>query len=87
MGYGNFSQLADAPFLPGFCEIMMDSGIYIDLLDRVYGFIPADFDMCYQKAMIQEYQGVQMRIIGLEQLRHSKAASNRPKDKLDFDNL
>jgi hypothetical protein len=37
MGYGQFDMLMRVPIIAGYCEIMMDDGIYADLMTEIPG--------------------------------------------------
>ena len=37
MGYGQFDMLLEIPIIAGYCEIMMDAGMYADLMPDIPG--------------------------------------------------
>ena len=87
LGYGKFEALMTAPFLPGFCEILMDSGIYIDILGYVHGYKPEDFAACFSKSQLQDFRGIPIRFISMDDLKYSKSQSHRAKDQADLEGL
>jgi hypothetical protein len=87
LGYGRFEQLQTIEFVPGFCEIVMDSGIYIDILTYIHGFSAEEFSACYTNSAIEHFNQIPVRFIGLDQLKESKRQSKRQKDINDFDEL
>ena len=58
--------------------------IKIEILTSISG---VDFKECYQNKIVDEIDGIQVDIIGLEQLKINKKASGRHKDLDDFENL
>ncbi|MCL4740744.1 MAG: nucleotidyltransferase [Phycisphaerales bacterium] len=46
-----------------------------------------EFEACYARRQTVCVEGVEMPVIGLEDLRANKAAAGRTKDKLDLENL
>lgn len=85
--YGYFQELLTFPFLPGYCEIYLDSGIYADLLSEIHGFSQQEFDICYEQAKEVKIQNVTLRFISLKDLIYSKSQSHRPKDIEDVKEL
>ena len=87
MGIGRFEELKKLPLLAGYCEILLDSGIYIDLMDRIIGFEKTDFDKCYNAAETVIVQDTAIRFLHYNHLLHSKENSPRLKDQLDAQEL
>jgi hypothetical protein len=85
--YGRFEELETLPLIAGFCEIMLDNGIYADLMDTILGFKKEDFDECYDMAVIAEVDNVPVRFLHYNHLIQSKENSHRLKDKLDVEEL
>ena len=56
----------------------------VEILTSISG---VNFDECYQKKVVAEIAGIQVDIIGLEELKINKKASGRYKDLDDFQNL
>lgn len=87
MGYGEFDMLMDAPILAGYCEIMMDSGIYADLMTDIPGLEKDQFEDYYAAATIDTIEDCEIRFIQYHHLLENKRATGRPKDLLDADEL
>jgi predicted nucleotidyltransferase len=56
----------------------------IDLLTGISG---VEFNEAFQNSVLTELDGLPVRMLGLESLLKNKAASGRPKDLVDFDQL
>ncbi|MCG8604505.1 hypothetical protein MJD09_05825 [bacterium] len=56
----------------------------IDLLTEVQG---VDFDNCYQRRVEEDFNGVVVKFIDLENLRKNKKAAGRHQDLADLDHL
>ncbi len=87
MGFGTLESLHTATFLPGFCEIILDSGMYIELMDQVFFYDQSAFEDCYHAAEINQIEGVTIRYISFHHHIKSKKESNRLKDRLDVQEL
>jgi len=87
IGYGRFDSLLTTQIVAGYCEIMMDSGMYADFMTSIPGLNPEDFDEHYNMATIQEIKGIKMRYIHYDHLIQNKKATGRPKDLLDVQEL
>lgn len=83
MGYGRFDALLRTPILAGYCEIMMDNGMYADLMTDIPGINKNKFDDYYAKATVDEVDGVTIRFISYQDLIINKTATGRAKDSLD----
>lgn len=87
IGYGQLEALNTTPLIAGYCEIMLDNGMYADLMESIFGFEKGDFSNCYEKAVIAVIMGIQVRFLHYNHLLQSKESSNRLKDKLDAEEL
>lgn len=85
--FGDFAELTRIPLLPGYCEILLDSGIYADILGEIHGFKNAEFSKCYDEAEEHEIQNAKIRYISYNHLLQSKSQSQRPKDIIDVQEL
>jgi predicted nucleotidyltransferase len=86
-GYGKFDSLLTTQIIPGYCEIMMDDGIYADLMTEIPGLNKEDFGEHYEKALIENVDGVTVRFISYDHLIQNKKVTGRPKDLLDVQEL
>lgn len=87
MGYGEFEMLMDVPIIAGYCEIMMDEGIYADLMTDMPGLEQNDFDTYYDMATVDKMEGYVIRYLHYNHLIRNKEATGRTKDLLDIDEL
>lgn len=87
LGFGKFEPLLTTQMIPGYCEILLDNGMYADLMDRITGFQQKDFDECYERASLQKIDGISFKFLSFRDHLNSKKSSNRLKDKLDAQGL
>lgn len=86
-GYGRFDVLMEAPLVPGYCEIVMDNGLYADLMTEVAGLDASQFDSYFQNASVELVDNIPVRFIHYTDLLKSKKATGRSKDLLDIEEL
>jgi len=76
------------PLLAGFSELLLDSGIYVDLMSDLQFLKQINFDECYK---IAEYYTIhettKVPVLHVTKLIEEKQKSLRPKDKDDAENL
>ena len=87
LGYGRMDELLRVPLLAGYCEIVMDDGMYIDLMSEIPGLDPADFGSQYDRKSISDIEGVQIPFISYQDLILNKEKTGRTKDKDDYEQL
>jgi predicted nucleotidyltransferase len=58
--------------------------VRIEILNWASG---VDFDECYRERVVDEVDGVEVSLIGLDQLRKNKKAAGRHKDLADLEEL
>ena len=63
------------------------SGFELDLGHSLKAFAEADFDVCYQRALMADFDGIPFSVIQLRDLITEKAATARPKDLADIEEL
>jgi len=83
IGYGRIEELMQAPLIAGYCEIMLDHGMYADFMNSILGFDELDFETCFERAEITKLEGTLIRFLQFNDLLRSKLNSERPKDMLD----
>lgn len=86
-GYGKFEALMDAPIIPGHCEIIMDNGLYADLMTEAAGLDKNKFNDYYKKASVELIDNIPLRFIHYDDLLQSKRAISRNKDLVDVEEL
>ncbi len=78
----------DYPLIAGYAEIMMNNGVYLDVMADLTGFAQADFASCYDKSIDWEpVEGIHVKVLHINQLIHEKEINNRLKDKDDAEQL
>ncbi len=87
IGLGKIDELMTAEFVPGFCEIMLNDGTYMDLMGKILGFEQIDFEECYQLAERSNIGNIEMYFLHFNHLLTSKQQSHRIKDQLDAQEL
>lgn len=87
MGYGEFDMLMDVPIIAGYCEIMLDQGMYADLMTDISGLDSKNYDTYYAMAIVDQMDGYEIRYLHYTHLIENKIATNRPKDLLDVAEL
>lgn len=87
MQYGRFEELLRVPLIAGYCEIMMDNGIYADLMSEIPGLDKNDFEKQYSDAQVEMINNVTVRFIHYNDLIKNKRATGRNKDLLDIEEL
>ncbi|MEQ8417526.1 MAG: nucleotidyltransferase [Imperialibacter sp.] len=87
LGYGRFDSLLHVPMIAGYCEIMMDDGMYVDLMAQIPGIDPLAFDADLAQCETAIIQGVPVFYIGFRQLLMNKESTGRNKDLLDLEEL
>lgn len=83
LDYGRFMELMTVSFIAGYCEILLDNGIYADFMNSILGFEEIDFDECYRRANVSIINSIRIPFIHFNDLLHSKLSSDRPKDVQD----
>lgn len=87
MGYGRYDMLLDTPIIAGYCEIMMDDGMYADLMMDIPGLEKENYDEYLNMATVDVVQGFEIKFLHYNHLLENKKATNRPKDRLDVEEL
>jgi hypothetical protein len=87
IGYGRFDMLLNVPIVAGYCEILMDNGMYADLMTEVKGLNQADFDEHFKMATVDIVNNVPVRFLHYNHLIENKKATGRNKDLLDIEEL
>ncbi len=87
MDYGQFDVLMTTPIIAGYCEILMDDGMYADLMTEIPGLDKDKFDEYYAMATKDVIDGYNIRFLHYNHLIQNKTATGRTKDKLDIEEL
>lgn len=87
MQYGQFDVLLHAPIIAGYCEVLMDDGMYADLMTDIPGLDQKHFDDYFAMATVDFINEIPVRFLHYNHLLENKKATNRPKDQLDIAEL
>lgn len=87
MGYGRYDMLMDTPIIAGYCEIMMDDGMYADLMTDIPGLEKTKYDEYLAMATVDVIDGFEVKFLHYNHLLSNKKATNRIKDQLDVQEL
>ena len=87
IGYGRFDMLMDVPIVAGYCEILMDNGMYADLMTEVKGLKQVDFEEHFSMATVDIVNEIPVRFLHFNHLIDNKKATGRSKDLLDIEEL
>jgi len=76
------------PLIAGYSEIMLDGGIYVDVMSKLTQFSQTDFRKCYESANEWEAEpGISIKVLHINQLIEEKEGNNRLKDRDDVEQL
>jgi hypothetical protein len=84
---GDIEMIETMPFIAGWTDFRVSNFLTIDLMSTLKGLEQIGFDECYHLASLATIEGVEVRFLHINHLIRSKEASNRPKDKLDLQEL
>ncbi|TZF82691.1 hypothetical protein FW774_14435 [Pedobacter sp. BS3] len=87
MGYGQYDMLMEVPIIAGYCEVLMDDGLYVDLMTDIPGLDKARFDEYDEMATITLVGDIELHFLHYNHLIANKKATNRLKDQLDIAEL
>ena len=80
--------LLGMPLIFGWTSVRFGlSGFELDLGHSLKAFTEADFDACYERALVADFDGIPFSVIQLRDLITEKAATARPKDLADIEEL
>jgi hypothetical protein len=76
------------PLIAGFAEILLDNGIYIDLMSDLQFFKQDRFQECYQLAETHKLTAdIELTVLHINKLIEEKSKSSRSKDMEDAEQL
>lgn len=87
MGYGRYDMLVDIPIIAGYCEVLMDDGMYADLMTDIPGLDKKQYDEYLNMATVDLIGGFEVYFLHYNHLLDNKKATNRAKDQLDVQEL
>ncbi len=83
---GDFESIETMDFIPGWTTFY-GAGIEIDIMTEMKGLENISFDECLKLASIADIEGVKIPFLHINHLIENKKAINRPKDKIDVEQL
>ena len=87
MSYGRFEELRNTPIIAGYCEILMDNGMYADLMTDMKGLQKENFQTYFEMATLDVINEIPIRFLHFNHLIENKRATGRNKDLLDIEEL
>jgi hypothetical protein len=84
---GEFDELLTTQIVAGYCEILMDCGMYADLMTEIPGLSKEEFDKQYELAVKDEVNSVPIRFIHYNHLIQNKKATGLPNDSFNVQEL
>lgn len=87
IGIGDFPSIETMQFVAGFTDFTISYDLRLDVMTSVKGLENENFDELLQNATIVLLKEVPVYFIDYDNLIKAKKASNRPKDKLDIEEL
>nr|WP_295934120.1 DUF6036 family nucleotidyltransferase [uncultured Dyadobacter sp.] len=80
--------LRNMPLIFGWTSVRFGkSGFELDLGHALKAFSEIDFEACYERALVADYDGIPLRVIHLRDLITEKKATARKKDLADVEEL
>ncbi|MCU0345627.1 MAG: nucleotidyltransferase [Saprospiraceae bacterium] len=86
-GIAGGELLADMQWAPGWTGFHLPNGFKVEIMGHLKSFTKADFPACFAKAKKISFDGVEVPLIHLADLLKEKAATGRPKDLEDVEQL
>ena len=84
---GDFENIETVELLPGWSSIYLNSGFELDIMTYIKGFEKESFDECYELSPTAIIQNIPIKFLHINKLIESKQLTNRPKDKIDIEEL
>lgn len=86
-GIGDFKQIENIQFVPGWTDFSLDFGMRLDIMTEVKGLENIPFDELWKLATVVMVEEIPVFFLDYNNLIASKKAVNRPKDQLDIEEL
>jgi hypothetical protein len=87
LNYADLPQIETIDFVPGWTTFSLNQGLELDVMTYIKGFEQARFDECFSYASVAKIKDVEVPFLHINQLIEAKKATNRPKDKIDVQEL
>lgn len=87
-GIRGSEAIENIPLIAGFSEVMLDSGIYLDIMTEMQFFKQEKFDECFSIASFYEIsENIKVPVLQINNLIYEKEKSKRLKDNSDAEEL
>ena len=86
-GIGDFENINTMQFIPGWTDITLNFNLRLDIMTSVKGLEKVTFEKLLEKAYITEITDIPVYFLDYDNLIKAKEAANRPKDRLDIEEL
>ncbi len=73
----------ELPFIAGYSELLLDNGIYIDLMSDLQFFKRENFKTAYVDANLFSLNDITIKVLHINALIQEKEKSGRAKDQMD----
>jgi hypothetical protein len=87
IGIGDFPSIETMQFVAGFTDFTISYDLRLDVMTTIKGLENENFDILLQNATIVLLKEVPVYFLDYDNLIKAKKASNRPKDRLDIEEL
>ena len=87
IGMGDFKEIESTELIPGWTDFTVGPGLRLDVMTYVKGLDQSRFDDLYKISEVATIQNTPVTFIDYQNLIFSKKATDRPKDKLDIEEL
>lgn len=87
LGYGDFAPFETMQFVAGFSDMLIGGGITLDIMTEMKGLEQLSFEECLSMASTADLDGVLVPFLHINHLIANKKIVNRPKDKVDVEEL
>lgn len=87
IGIGDFPSIETMQFAPGFTDFTISYNLRLDVMTSIKGLENENFDTLLQNATIVLLKEVPVYFLDYDSLIKAKKATNRPKDRLDIEEL
>ena len=88
IGIEGAELFTELPFIAGYSEVILESGVKVDLMSDLQFFKQISFDECFSMAINAPLQdGTNVKVLHINTLISEKEQSKRPKDNLDAEEL
>lgn len=85
-GYGQL-KWEEIQFIPGWLDFHIGSGLRLDVLTEMVGLENISFEEAFSQAKKAQIGDVTVSFLHINQLIENKKVINRPKDRIDIDEL